>query len=797
MEEQVVNKNTRTAASVPNVKEFFFRYIKFLPLYIVFVALSLIGAYIYIRYATEVYRSEGQLAIKDEKNSVSGGDDRIDVLMQSDGRKNIQMEVEVLQSVPLMSRVVEGLNLNFNYTAKGRFKGTNVYKVAPFKIEALKIADSTGSFVVNLNFPTQTEFTVNGSTRQFSFGEIFSTADGQFRLVKTEAGDVHQDYIITWNPTTQQAKMILSSLAIAPKQNTGILNIVIESTSPILAADVINELMEVYKEVTIEDKNASTKKSLDFIDANLREREQELDSIKQIYVAYQRVNNIIDPETQSTNYFARVEDALRLEQDQRLRLNNATRIQDYLRDKGNDLTTVPSSLGIEDPTLNGLVSSYNKTQMERKELLENVMPGHVMVKHKTEEAEALREKILENVRNIRSSYSSTIGMLRSTGSQATSQLKTLPNKKQDLINIQQQLESKAQIYNTLLVKREESAIALASTISNTKVLQEAEPNPQPVKPRSRNIQMLAIVVGIIIPTLIIVILEVLNDKVTSKNDIERLTDATVLGEVGHSQGQQTLVVTTSNRKVIAEQFRILRSNLQYVINSVEKPVIMVTSSFSGEGKSFISTNMGAVMALANKKTVILEFDIRKPKVMSGLGLPKNAGLTNFILGTVTADKLPLPVPSCENLFVLPCGPIPPNPSELLLDPKLTELFSYLRQNFDVVIIDTAPVGMVSDALTLSKYADCTLYIVRQRHTFKKQISLVNEYYLQGKLPKLSIVMNDVKIGSGYGNYGYGYGYGYGSGYFEDEDPKVNNFNKWFGWLGAKNGTEKKRKSKKV
>jgi capsular exopolysaccharide synthesis family protein len=492
-----------------------------------------------------------------------------------------------------------------------------------------------------------------------------------------------------------------------------------------------------------------------------------------------------------------VEDALKLEQDQRLRLNNATRIQDYLRDKGNDLTTVPSSLGIEDPTLNGLVSSYNKTQMERKELLENVMPGHVMVKHKTEEAEALREKILENVRNIRSSYSSTIGMVRSIGSQATSQLKTLPNKKQDLINIQQQLESKAQIYNTLLVKREESAIALASTISNTKVLQEAEPNTQPVKPRSRNIQMLSIVIGIIIPTLIIVILEVLNDKVTSKNDIERLTDATVLGEVGHSQGQQTLVVTTSNRKVIAEQFRILRSNLQYVINSVEKPVIMVTSSFSGEGKSFISTNMGAVMALANKKTVILEFDIRKPKVMSGLGLTKNAGLTNFILGTVTADKLPLPVPGCENLFVLPCGPIPPNPSELLLDPKLTELFSYLRQNFDVVIIDTAPVGMVSDALTLSKYADCTLYIVRQRHTFKKQISLVNEYYLQGKLPKLSIVMNDVKIGGGYGNYGYGYGYGYGSGYFEDEDPKVNNLNKWFGWLGAKNGTEVKRKSKKV
>jgi capsular exopolysaccharide synthesis family protein len=443
-----------------------------------------------------------------------------------------------------------------------------------------------------------------------------------------------------------------------------------------------------------------------------------------------------------------------------------------------------------------LVLSYNKAQLERKELLENVMPGHIMVKQKTEEVSVLREKILENVKNIRSSYGTAIGTLRSVGSQAASQLRTIPNKKQDLINIEQQVVSKAQIYNILLAKREESAIALASTISNTKVLQEAVPNEQPVRPNRRNTRLLAILIGLVIPTVIIVILELMNDKINSRSDVERLTDATILGEVGHSQGNQTLVVTSGNRKVIAEQFRILRSNLQYIINNVPKPVIMVTSSFSGEGKSFISTNMGAVMALANKKTIILEFDIRKPKVLSGLGLPKGAGLTNYILGAVTADKLPVPVPDCDNLFVLPCGPIPPNPAELLLDRRLDELFDYLRQNFDVVIMDTAPVGMVSDALTLSKFADCTIYMVRQEHTYKKQIKLVDEYYRQGKLPKVSIVLNDVKIGGSYG-YGYGYGYSYGAGYFEEDEATVPNFKKWFGWLGAKNGKAKKLKHKKA
>lgn len=797
MEEQVIVKKYRPDSGSLNVKELFFKYLKFLPLYLIFIALALVGAYIYLRYATEYYQSTGQIVIRDEKSSGGVRDDRLDVLMQSDSRKNVQTEIEIIQSRQVMQRVVENLNLNFNYIAKGRFKELNVYKTAPFEIEALAIRDSSVSFLLNLVFTSDNSFTVNGSSQQFTYGQVFKNEFGQFKLVRRENSEPNPEYNVSWLPTFRQASVLLSGLAVAPKQNTGILTISMETTNPILAADVVNGLMEEYKLLTIEDKNASTKKSLDFIDANLRERELELDSIKRVYVAYQKAHNIIDPSTQSANYFSRVEDALKLEQQQRLQLNNATQIQDYLRNSSNNQSTVPSSLGIEDPTLNNLVASYNKAQIERKELLENAPAGNVIVQQKNDEVRLLREKILENVSNIRSSYAAAIGTLRQSNSQALSQLSTLPNKRQDLINIQQQLESKAVIFNNLLTKREESAITLASTISNTKVLQEAMPNNWPVKPNRRNIKLVAFLLGLIVPTGFIVIRELLNDKVNSKADVERLTNASILGEVGHSKTENTLVVTQGNRKVIAEQFRILRSNLQYILPGIQKPVILVTSSFSGEGKSFVSTNIGAVMGLANKKTIILELDIRKPKILSGLGLPKHPGITNYILGKVSLEDLPVKVPGSENLYVLPCGPIPPNPAELLLDTKVSEMFEYLRKHFDAIIVDTAPVGMVSDALTLSKFADCTLYLVRQGHTFKKQVTMIDGYYREQKLPKVSIVLNDVTVqpGSGYG-YG-GYGYGYGSGYFEEEERPGTGFGRWLGWLGLKNGLAKKSREKRV
>lgn len=796
--EELERAGVKSEAANLNVKDLFYKYIRFLPLFVICIALSLFVAYIYLRYATLVYQATGTLVIKDDQGS-GGSNDKLERLMVSDGKRNIQNEIEYLQSRPLMERVVTSLNLNFTYMAKGNIKEVNVYKTCPFRVEALEVSDSANAFVLELQFDNENTFHVNGEAKPFSFGQPFKNQYGTFRVTKAFTISPGSEYKVIWQPTISAASGLSGDLVVAPKQNTGILVLSKEATNPYLAADVINQLMVEYQHAVIEDKNDATQKTLSFIDSRLMVVQHELDSINNAITLFKKRNNIVDPQTQSTNYLLRIEEARKAVDERQIQLSNAELIDQYLQDKQLVHTPVPSSLGLDDPTLNTMIEGYNKAQLERKGLLENAPPGNVAVQQKGQEIEVLRQKVLENLKNLKIAYRNSISKTQSSGGFAQSQMASIPEKEQALNDILGAQQTKLVIYNSLLQKKEESAIALASQISNTKVLQDAQPNTTPIKPNRRNTQLLAIFIGLLLPALFIFILELLNDKVTTRHDIERITSASILGEVGHSYGKEALVATRNNRSVVAEQFRILRSNLNYVLNNVSKPVVLITSSFSGEGKSFVSANVGAVMALTGKKTIILEFDIRKPKVLSHLNLPKRPGITNYLLGKIGLEELPYPVPGNENLFVLPCGPVPPNPSELLLDPKFDELFDYLKRNFDVVIMDTAPVGMVSDAMTLSKYADCTLYIVRQGHTFKKQIGLIDEFYQAGKLSKISIVLNDIKLRTGYGYYGYGrYGYGqaYGSGYFDDEGtPPPGLLGQWFGWLDAKKWSKKKKRKR--
>ena len=234
----------------------------------------------------------------------------------------------------------------------------------------------------------------------------------------------------------------------------------------------------------------------------------------------------------------------------------------------------------------------------------------------------------------------------------------------------------------------------------------------------------------LIPVSIIALRELLRDKVSSRIDVEKRTRAPILAEIGHSEEDGTLVVTRNSRRFIAEQFRILRCNLKYMTIKKENPIIMVTSSFSSEGKSFISTNVAAVLALSGKKTVLMEFDSRKPKILEGLGMKRKMGITNYIIGRAKIEDIIMQVPGFDDFYVIACGPIPPNPAELLLDSKLEDLMREIRQRFEVVVMDTAPVGLVSDSISLGKYADCTLFIIRQGYTYRKILRLIDDMYTE-------------------------------------------------------------------
>jgi tyrosine-protein kinase Etk/Wzc len=753
-----------------SIKDLFFKYVRFLPVFLVSVALCLLGAYLYLRYTTPIYRVTGTLTFKSEESNRGG---KFEDIFLAKNVSDVQTEIEILKSQPLMQRVVDSAKLQTSYFAVGKIKTLNIYNGCPFRLKILNLTDSFTTFEMNFTFPSEYEFRVNKEKVNFRFGDVFENSYGRFTLVKVYGDVAGKEFNVEWNPLGVQASIYAPMVRVAPKiAGSTIYNIQIDYTNSALAADIINNLMVQYKRASIEEKNVTINQRLEYIVKQLDVLRVSLDSIEAIRINYINENDLTDPEAQLANYFRIQTESTEKIKDQQVQLQIIGWLEEYLSNAFNNFDLVPSNYSLSDEVLAGLITSYNAIQIGRKEKLsQNILETNPQIQEANSAIELMRKKILEALSNQRKFYKTSIDDFYKRAGAAIGQQKAMPAKVQRLAEMERERDGKLALFKFLSEQREETAMQQAATISNSRILEQAQPTSTPIKPNRRAIQLLAIILGIGLPAMYIFFQEIINDKVNTRYDIEKLTDVSILGEVGHSYSSSAMIVSKTNRSMVSEQFRIIRSNLQYVLNKVEKPVIMITSSFSAEGKSFISTNLGGVMALAGKKTVMLEFDIRKPKLFSGMKLTNKQGITNFLVGKAELADLPMRIPGFDNLYGISCGPVPPNPSELLLDSRVAEMFEWLKANFDVVIMDTAPVGMVSDAMTLGKFADATLYIVRQGYTYKKQVSLIDEFHDQNRLPKVSIVINDVKLKPGYGYYGYGrygYGYGYGGGYYEAE-----------------------------
>lgn len=803
--EESINTTTTTHSKSElwnlSLRDIFYKYVRFLPLFVLSVAFSLLIAYLYLRYAVPIYSVSGSMTIRSE--SPNQQQDELTKLMTGNQSNNIMNEIEVLRSRPLMERVVDSLNLEWSYTAKGKIKTVNIYNQGPFYVEALKLVDSVNSFGFKIKFLNENEFRINDDKTVVSFGRIFQNDFGQFRLVHKTGMSVSKEYGVKWTPPATAASIYAGMIGVAPKAGTQTLYISMRTTNAKMGSDIINWLMKEYGAYSVEQKNLASIQKLDFIDARLAYYRHKIDSSQAVLNAFERANNLIDPKHQSDINFDIISTADKELNDLTIKLEVINILNNNLTDKRRIYDQVSPTLNIVDPALTELVIQYNKSQVTRQQLLDaNIPINNPTVKAAGDMVEKYRSSIQDFLKTLRTSLTSSINSIKSKSSKSQGQLTQLPEKVKDQLQMTRAIEQLTTLRSFLESEREKQAIIKVANVSDSKIVNSAYPTTVPVKPNRRAIQMLAILLGIGLPALIIFLSEILNDKVSTRFDIEKITTTPILGEIGHSYSDKVMVVNKTTRSMVAEQFRIIRSNLQYVLNKKEKATILFTSSFSGEGKSYVTTNMGAVLALAGKKTVILEFDIRKPKILSGLGMPKGPGITNFLIGKAELADLIKPVPDTENLFVLGCGPIPPNPSELLLDKKMDEMFAWLKENFDIVLVDTAPVGMVSDAMTLSKYADSTLYLVRQGHTFKRQVGLIDEFYKEEKLPRVSIIINDVKIKPGYGyygygRYGYGYGYGYGS-YYEEEVAPRNFVERAIAWLDIRRffGKPVKKKSRR-
>lgn len=760
-------------------REFIMRYVKYLPWILLSIAAALIIAKIKLRYATPIYRTEARMLIKKE-SPYSRSNDKFDDILMGGSIQNVYNEIEILKSRPLASKVARQLRLQTICYNKGNIRSTLQYPNPPLSILPLTPEDSTGGISLELTVVDNDHFKLNEQPKVYAFGETIKSGFNQFKVMRLDPlvfnSSASNTYLLSYSPLTTAADRVAGGLSANLADNAGqIVNLAYESENTVMSMDILNTLMDVYRESNIEDKRLMRISTLQFIDERLDSLRRELGIVEKGLTEYIEANKAFMLDKQSELYLDKLnEEGTNLAQ-QELKLSVNNFLIRHLNN--NPFTAVPVDLGTQEPTLIPLITEYNQLQVERQNALATMPATNPYIEKNLDPRLAkLRSDIMQALQTVRQSYTIARNSIERQSNIAEGRLQSIPSKGRELAERSRQQKIKEELYLFLLQKQEETAIASASTVSDSKIVEPARANGNPIRPNNRSVYLFAMFLGLALPMGVILVKEYLNDKVRDKTDIEKLTDAPFIGEIGHSEDSGALVVTQNSRRFISEQFRIIRTNLQFMLNKVQNPVILVTSSFSGEGKSFVSTNMGAVMALTGKRTVIIELDIRKPKVVANLDLKKKqAGITNFIVGRVNVQDIIVPVPEIQNLFVIPCGPVPPNPAEMLLDPKLKELFEYARRNFDVVIVDTAPVGLVSDAIILGEQADCTLYITRQNYTFKKQVGLIDELYRLKKLPRLSLLLNDVEIGRGYsgyyGNYGYGYGYGYGAGYFDEEGKK--------------------------
>lgn len=760
-------------------REFLLRYLPYVPWIILSLFVCLLFSYIKLRYEPKIYSVSSTLMVKDPSDQTDGKD-KIEAILFNSSNKNIFDEIQVIQTNKMGVRVASSLGLELMYYNNGNFLTSLLSPVtSPIGMQVVNIQDSSRPFSLSVKVLNDSSFRVGDKTETIRFGQTFSTAEGSFilrrRPISMEKFPI-PEFMITYAPTYSRGEELVSRLSVIPLgESNNIMRLTFETEAPELGVEVLNQWMKEYEISGFDEKKQSAMNALSFINEQLNSANSELGAVELSLLSFRQKNMVIDPLTQSQSLITSIQELEKEITTKAVELRLVDNLIEYISDTRNPYRQVGTLLNLNEPTLVYQIQEFNKFQVERATMLLTTPRTNPMMVTVETAIEKLRQDILQNLKNIRKGFQVLLDDLNTQNAKSNSIISRLPAKEKEMLDITRRQKIQEELYQFLLEKKLETAIASASTISNVKVLEPAKASYIPIRPNRKGAYIFALLIGLGIPLFVAFLIEYLNDRIRSRTDVTRATRAPIIGEVGHSEFETTLIVNQSSRNFISEQFKIIRTNLQYIVPEKQKSVLLVTSSTSGEGKSFITTNLAAVIAMSGRKTAILEFDIRKPKIMSGLHLPKAKGVTNYIIGGVAFEDLMVKVPGVDNLDVIPCGPIPPNPSELLLDQRLNDMIVKLKEIYDVIVIDTAPVGLVSDAMVIGKHADVSIYLIRHDYTFKKQMQMMDEIYSSKRLPRLCIVLNDIRGKAGvyggyygYGGYGYGsYGSSYGKDYFEE------------------------------
>jgi capsular exopolysaccharide synthesis family protein len=770
--------------------------IKRWPIILLSTILGFFLSNIFLRYATPMYSASSKVLIKDTRTSGGMSESVIfqDLGILNSGR-NLDNEIQILRTSYLMEEVVKRLNLQYSYTIQGRLKSSDLYGESAIRVLSWVPSDSSQEkssfFEVSINANNQFSIIHNEKTYKGEFGQSIKFPSGNLTLGKSVIDSNSNKKVsdtkiigISIYPITHVARQLSKNLNVSVdlKSKSTVLDLSITDVNPKKAVDIITGLIDVYNESEISDKNRIYKYTVNFIDERIKILRDELIDVEGNVASFQSETGAINLIGEGAILLTESNEgakAIGLLEGQ-LQIIRAIKAQ--LQNGEQEFDFVPTSETLTNTALTGLLANFNELLLDRERLNGRLGPKNPEVLLVEKQLNNLRINIVENINNIERDLLVNKKVLTSQDRSIVNRIKKLPVTERQLLEIQRQQAIKQQLYLYLLQKREEAELSLSVTVANNRVIEPPKFNGQ-VSPNVKQVKLFSLSLGFLLPIIILLVLQAFNKKVMTEEHIGQNTITPILGTIPQTSEASHIAVGEKKRSAAAEMFRLVRANLQYVGEGVNNKVIAFTSSISGEGKSFITLNMGLTLALGTKKVVIIELDMRKPKVASYLGYQKGKvkGITDYLVD----DSLDWPAlinksSQNENLFFIPCGPLPPNPSELLLSDKLQNLISILRKEFDYILIDTPPIGLVSDALLLNKIIDATFYIVRQGVTEQRQLKIVEDINKNRKLPRVYIVFNGIKFGSGgygYGTgygYGYGYNYGYGYGYYAD-DAKAKSF----------------------
>ncbi|APG60419.1 GumC family protein [Christiangramia salexigens] len=777
--------NSRPQEEEINLREELEKYLKYWPWFLLGVIISLGIAFVYLKVTSATYHTTASIIIKDEKSKSPSSEMAAFAdlgLLGGMGTNSIENEIGILRSKRMMTNVIKALNLNVTYHNENAIKNQELYLDTPYFVQVLllnenKLAsytrDEANEFYLEVNEKENFHLinTETGKKYQGNFGQPIEIPFANIILLENtefQSKDIGQSVKLKIRFTNLEPVVLdyRNRLQInLTDKNSSLIELGLDDQVKAKAQDILDQLILEYNREAIEDKNLVARNTATFIDERLQIINKELDSVETGKEQFKEANRLTDIEAEAEMFIENASDYNKREQELSTQLELANTMIDYLQsDSRSDL--LPANLGIEDQSVNTRITEYNNLVLERNRILSGSTAKNPVVIRLNDQIDQIRANVLESFERLRSNLRVSKEELNRQGSVINSKISAVPGKERQFRGIERQQNIKESLYLFLLQKREENSLSLAVTAPKAKIVDRAYSSSTPVSPKPKIILLSGLIIGVLIPFLVIYLKNILSNTVKSREDMEKLAkEIPVVGEIPKIAKKENEMVLKHDRSVLAESFRILHTNLQYlIVNAADKEkgnTIFVTSTVKGEGKTLVSFNLALTLANTNKKVLVIGADLRNPQLQR---FEEDARLYNGVSDYLAGDKFKLSElirtsMHHENLDLLPSGSIPPNPSELWRRTKTGEMFKELENQYDYIIVDTAPSLVVTDTFLINKWADITLYVVRAGYTEKKLVNFAVDSKRDKKLHDVSFVLNDVK----WANFGYGnkYGYAYG------------------------------------